>query len=175
MSDGAKYPYDFAINIANQLVAELKPHCERIEIAGSLRRKKKEVGDIELVLIPKPYEIGLFCSGIAMVLGQYKNVKGQLNYGACKYTQRIHTSGMKIDIFMPTKNNWGNILAIRTGSDGFSFGVLAYGWKKAGFTSVDGYLTKDGMQYFAPEEEDFFRLCGVAWRPPEQREVERKP
>lgn len=42
-----------AQSIAEELRRELEPGCERIEIAGSIRRKKPEVKDIELCLIPK--------------------------------------------------------------------------------------------------------------------------
>lgn len=75
-----------AYQIATRIKAELQPHCERIEIAGSIRRNKPEVKDIEIVAIPKPYEIGLFESGIASVVNNWQKVKGEL---PCKYTQRM--------------------------------------------------------------------------------------
>jgi DNA polymerase/3'-5' exonuclease PolX len=81
--------YD-AQRIADKLIADLSPHCDRIEVAGSVRRQKPECGDIELVAIPKPYGVGIFESGIATVLDKYEVVKGRL---PCKYTQRkIHSS-----------------------------------------------------------------------------------
>ena len=39
--------------IAEELKALLEPVCQRVEIAGSIRRQKPEVGDIELLVIPK--------------------------------------------------------------------------------------------------------------------------
>jgi len=39
--------------IAEQIRVLLRPACNRIEIAGSIRRRKPEVGDIELLCIPK--------------------------------------------------------------------------------------------------------------------------
>ena len=39
--------------IARALVAELEPYTERLEVAGSVRRAKAEVKDIELVAIPR--------------------------------------------------------------------------------------------------------------------------
>jgi DNA polymerase/3'-5' exonuclease PolX len=39
--------------IAERVKAELAPYCERIEIAGSVRRRKPQVKDIELVAIPR--------------------------------------------------------------------------------------------------------------------------
>ena len=37
---------------ATSLCEELADACDRLEIAGSIRREKKEVGDIEIVAIP---------------------------------------------------------------------------------------------------------------------------
>ncbi len=84
------------LQIAEKVKAQLAPHCERIEIAGSIRRKKPDVGDIEIVAIPKPYNIGLFESGIATIVKQWEKVKGEL---PCKYTQRILPEGIKLDLF----------------------------------------------------------------------------
>lgn len=53
MSDRKKFPAADAMRIAEFLKASLEPYCERIVIAGSLRRGKPAVGDIELLLIPK--------------------------------------------------------------------------------------------------------------------------
>lgn len=43
--------------VADLLVSYLAPACERIEIAGSIRREVPEVKDIELVAIPRWEEI----------------------------------------------------------------------------------------------------------------------
>jgi DNA polymerase/3'-5' exonuclease PolX len=47
-------PYMEAMAYATTMVYYLSPLCSRIEIAGSLRRKKETIGDIEIVLILKP-------------------------------------------------------------------------------------------------------------------------
>lgn len=166
-----KYPYRDVIKIANRLVELLKPHCERIEIAGSLRRKKSEVGDIELVIIPKPYLIGLFESGIATIINKFKKVKGNLEYGKCKYTQRILPEGIKLDLFIADENNWGYVYAMRTGSANFSHNVLANAWTHVGFKSIKGYMVKSGKIHPAREEEDFFRMIGVPYVQPERRNL----
>src|ERR1017187_2735332 len=43
-----------AEKLAEKVVAELEPFCMRIAVAGSIRRQRAEVNDIDLVLIPKP-------------------------------------------------------------------------------------------------------------------------
>ena len=102
---------DQAQEIAEKVKEELAPHCFRIEIAGSIRRRKSEVKDIEIVAIPKPFEVGLFQSGIATVVNQWQKVKGEL---PCKYTQRILSEGIKLDLFFAERGNWGLIYAIRS-------------------------------------------------------------
>ena len=151
-----------------EILKQLKPHCERIEIAGSVRRKKAEVGDIELVIIPKPYSTGLFESGIATVLNKLEKVKGEL---PCKYTQRILPSGIKLDLFFAEEANWGLVYALRTGSADYSHKVLASGWVREGFKSEGGYLFRDGERYEIREEEDLFKLIGVRYVPPEDRNL----
>lgn len=41
-----------AIMIASAVYNRLRPHCKQLEVAGSVRRKKPEVNDIDFVLIP---------------------------------------------------------------------------------------------------------------------------
>ncbi len=160
---------DQATAIAERVKAQLAPHCDRIEIAGSIRRRKADVGDIEIVAIPKPYDVGLFASGIAPIVEQWPRVRGVL---PCKYTQRMLPDGIALDLFFATAENWGLIYAIRTGSADYSHRVLAHGWSVRGFKSVDGVLHNSaGRPVATPEEEDLFRIAGVAWVPPEKRTI----
>lgn len=161
-----KMEYNKALEIAKKVKEQLAPHCERLEIAGSIRRKRSDVGDIEIVAIPKPYDVGLFESGIATVVNQWEKVKGEL---PCKYTQRILPEGIKLDLFFAERDNWGNIFAIRTGSADFSYRVLATEWVSQGYQSKNGYLHKAGQRIALPEEEDLFKLLGIPYMEPEKR------
>src|SRR6201986_1940863 len=134
--------YEEALKIAEGVREQLRPHCYRCEIAGSIRRKKEEVKDIEIVAIPKPYDIGLLEHGITTVVKQWKKIKGEL---PCKYTQRELPEGIKLDLFFAEEINWGYIYAIRTGSAEYSHRMLARSWVKRGYKGVDGYLSKDGV------------------------------
>jgi len=195
-----------AQKIAAELVQQLAPHCERIQIAGSIRREKPEVKDIEIVAIPKPYEVGLFESGIATVVNRWVKVKGEL---PCKYTQRVipidlgfdfaqpdsrvsmsgtgvtlsgtgvtlsEVEGIKLDLFFATPANWGLILAIRTGSAEYSHKVLAAGWVRKGYHSVDGMLfhEKSKWERKVKDEWELFQLLGIAMPEPKDREVNEK-
>jgi DNA polymerase/3'-5' exonuclease PolX len=166
-----RYPYAEAYAIALKVLEELRPHCSRIEIAGSLRRKKPEVGDIEIVAVPLPYSTGIFESGIATVVNKWEIVKGALEFGKTKYTQRILPEGIKLDLFIAEEGNWGSIFAIRTGSADYSHKVLANGWVRQGFKSDGGYLYREGEKYEVREEEDLFRFIGIPYVKPEDRNL----
>jgi DNA polymerase (family 10) len=164
--------------IADRIVADLAPYCEpgRCVVAGSVRRRKPEVGDIEVVCIPRRVSADWFSGGtvvmpeFARAVDRWPAVKG---VPSGKYTQRRLPEGINLDLFMATADNWGLILAIRTGSRRYSHEVLARGWCANRCHSVDGYLCHvvNGLskRIPVPEESDLFRLAGVPWVEPEAR------
>lgn len=168
-----RYPYAEAYAIALDVLSQLEPYCTRAEIAGSLRRKKVTVGDIEIVAIPKPYSTGgLFNdNGIAAVVNQWEKVRGEMEYGKTKYTQRILPSGIALDLFFADENNWGYIFALRTGSADYSYKVLASTWVSMGYKSDGGYLYKDGKRFEIREEKDLFDLLNLRYVEPEKRNL----
>jgi len=166
-----KFSYKEAYSIAANIIELLQPYSIRCEIAGSIRRKKSEVKDIEIVCIPKPYQTGLFQDGIAEVVNQWQKVKGELEYGGCKYTQRILPQGIKLDLFFAEKENWGLIFAIRTGSAEYSHKILANAWVKKGYKSEGGYLFQNGKKFEVHEEKDLFKRIGVEYVAPEHRNI----
>jgi DNA polymerase/3'-5' exonuclease PolX len=161
--------------IAEKYKSLLDPHCIRIEIAGSVRRMKIDCRDIEYVIIPKPYDVGLFESGIAMIINQWQMVKG--NLPSCKYTQRILPEGIKADIFFATEENFGLIYLIRTGSADFSRRI-ATRWADRGYHAFEGALyytgnrvtrrdeIKKGKKIYTPTEIDVFNICGLPYIEP---------
>jgi DNA polymerase/3'-5' exonuclease PolX len=158
--------YEKILPIAERLQDDLKPHCHRIAIAGSIRRKKADCKDIEIVAIPKAFDTGIFASGVAAILGRYKVIKGHF---PCKYTQRELPQGINLDFFTATPNNWGLILAIRTGPAEYSHEALATRWRKLGYFSTNGLLYgKSGPKYL-PEEKDLYDLLQLPYVQPEDR------
>jgi DNA polymerase/3'-5' exonuclease PolX len=166
-----------AMESANYVIRKIGHFCERIEIAGSVRRKKDMVKDLEIVCIPtSEKEIDLFgdevwvpCTGFIKTVNQWLKVKGE---PTGRYTQRILPDNNVLDLFIANKDNWGYIYAIRTGSAEYSHHVLAKGWVKNGYTGKEGALWKDGKAVIIPEEIDLFKICGVDWIEPEEREFD---
>ncbi len=163
-----KYTLAEAKYLAECVKQMLTPHCYRVEIAGSIRRGCPFVKDIEIVCIPKPYETGLFASGVAEVVNLWPKVKGEL---PCKYTQRILPEGIKLDLFFAEVGNFGLIFAIRTGSADYSHKKLATRWVQLGFNSKDGYLHKNGKPIAVTEEKQLFKILQIPFQPPDKRNL----
>ena len=159
--------YVEAKSIADELIDLMKPFCEKIEIAGSVRRKKRNVKDIEICLIPKDKNKLFNTLGLFLLKN---NKQFKYNKNGDRYKQFTYKN-VNIDLFICHKDNWGLLFLIRTGSAEFSTKILAR-WKKVsnrGY-SKDGYLY-DGKHeiHYTPEEIDVFNLCRMDWVEPELR------
>jgi DNA polymerase/3'-5' exonuclease PolX len=169
-----------AKTIAQRYVDKLRPYCDKIMIAGSIRREKAWVKDIEIVCIPKrfcPESKNLFQEVIKEperplkefcdIINSLEAVKGN---PAGKYTQRILPEGIKLDLFMADKNNFGLIAMIRTGSADYSHDMMVIIDKK-GFKSDGGQLiNKDTGEIIpVPTEKDFYKITGIKFIKPKER------
>ena len=98
-----------ARQIANNIKKILTPYCDRIEIAGSIRRGKPIVHDIDIVLIEKPESALIIPSLLATI--------GAITLNGSKI-KRLHygDADINIDIYIATPASWSTLLLIRTGS-----------------------------------------------------------
>jgi len=176
-----------AERIARSVVAELDPYCERLQVAGSVRRRTEMVGDIELVAIPHLVPDGLFGDRAINVLAAHlwavpswtivKGGRPESRYTQLELGPGSDCPGLRVDLFLADAHSWGWILLMRTGSAEFSRGALSY-WKmckqipreQAG--SVDGRLVlASGAAVSTPTEESIFAALGLRFIPPTEREV----
>ena len=177
MSEGLRTPYKTALETAEIVVRQLRPMCERIEIAGSLRRKKADVGDIELVCIPRPSadllgDLYISDSGIMLALSKMGISWLMIKKNGQHFKQLIF-KGISIDLFLTTTAQWGIIFMIRTGSADFSHRMVTPrsqgGLMPSNLRVKDGLLWEDENCLQTPEEEDVFRIFGMNWIEPENR------
>lgn len=171
--------------VASEMVEALRPYCERIAVAGSIRRGREWINDIEIVAIPKSTvkqpDVDIFGEplwkptvvrdpGFIMVVDSLANriVRGKVSDG--RYVQFFTGEGVKVDLFMCAPDTWGYIMAIRTGSAEF-MRMVAARWVQLGYKGVEGQLTRFGKPVPVPEEADLFALLHMAVPPPHQREL----
>jgi DNA polymerase/3'-5' exonuclease PolX len=174
MSAVVKQPYPVVLPIAERLVEALRPWCDRIEIAGSLRRERPQVGDIEIVAIPRRLKdlFGHPIGGLTM-LDSFLDDRGVTFAKRGERYQQFVYGRFTVDLFLPTAETWGSVFAIRTGGWEFSrwlvTSVAAGGAAPEGVVFRDGRLLAHGRLLATPEEADVFAALGLAWVPPMER------
>ena len=181
-----KFPRANALAVAKELCAALQPCCERLIVAGSLRRRKSAVGDVEILYIPRfedrqfdlltvaPMNLaeeaigGMMCRGL---LSKRASKTGSFAWGA-KNKLALHRSGIPVDLFAANEENWWNYLVCRTGpadsNTRICMAAQQRGWKwtpyGAGFSRSDG-----GETYQVESEADVFRFVGLPFAEPWER------
>jgi DNA polymerase/3'-5' exonuclease PolX len=184
-----------AMNFAEQIQRELAPFCipGRCEIAGSIRRGRPEVNDIDMVLLPRPGQLAALkarCKSRCRVIRD-----GEKNFTIAMLMG--DRSEFQIDIFFahagtedllaPQPSNFGSVLLCRTGSKEHNVmlcelaksrdmkwatydGLLAGGeWRRIEPGAEEEYV---GGKIIASEtEEQIFSALGLKWVPPALREV----
>jgi DNA polymerase/3'-5' exonuclease PolX len=180
---------------ADDVAALLAPACERIEVAGSIRRERADVKDIELVAIAKqggrpvwgePATAAGPLEGLVARLLQSRQLAldPALKRNGSKMKRLLYTRGairLPVDLFIVTPQNWGNQLVIRTGNAEWSH-LLVTPRRQGGFMPddmwhKDGYLWRakdceEGEVVPCPEEADFFREMGLPLAPPADRNAD---
>lgn len=164
---------------ANDILDKLAPVTERRLIAGSIRRKKFEVGDIEIVVAPKYAKVGLFgeeapdIQAIEDVLAGL----GEFSKDGERFKQVQLRNGFQLDVFIiyaPVQ--WGYQVVIRTGDADFSHKCVTptsqYGFLPNYLKCGDGAVWHGKQVINTPEEDDFLALLGLRGLPPEKRNLE---
>ena len=166
--------------LAEKIRAELAPGCQRVEIAGSIRRQKQTVGDIEIVAIPKytpsllPEVPGqsLLDMVLEVLVIQHRLIPGDKSGQNYKNFSIPAVDDLKLDLFITTPECWPVIFAIRTGSADFSRMLVtpkAKGGLLPSHLRVEGGRVWDNGQAIAlVSEADFLELCGGWVEPPER-------
>ena len=174
------------------LLTDLMPYCEpdRLTIAGSVRRMKAEVGDVEILFVPRvgtvtgegemfgtPSNLAeseinrLVKTGI---LAQRRNALGNTTWGSLIKLAVHSKSGIPVDLFTATKENWWNYLVCRTGPAESNMAIAkaarARGLKWEPYSSGFVVGANDGLDRLLVESEaDVFEFVGLKYQEPEKR------
>lgn len=174
MSTPTKTPLLTILPIARRLRDALAPHCERIELAGSLRRQKTMVGDIEVVAIPRRPK-NIFGEPIydrATLLDDFLVSKGIVFAKNGPRYKQFAYGPYKVDLFLPTAETWGSVFTIRTGSADFTHWLVSQqprGAAPFGLAFDGGRIYAHGRLLATPEEADVFAAVGLAYIDPADR------
>ncbi|MFO8133108.1 MAG: DNA polymerase/3'-5' exonuclease PolX [Thermoplasmatota archaeon] len=151
----------FALPEAEGIVEMLEPHVSRIAIAGSLRRRKETIGDVDILAVAGSDDIMEVFTGM-------DRVEKILVQGGTKTSVRLE-GGLQVDLRIVGAGSFGAALQYFTGSRDHNIAMrqraIRQGYK------LNEYGLFDGDQRVAGEtEEAVYGALGLAWIPPELRE-----
>ena len=167
-----------AEKIAAKIVDELTPMCARIQIAGSIRRGRQSVGDIDLVLLPHPGQFGSIVARLdrnteVITNGESNSIRilHLPKIGPVQIDCFIAHAG-KRGLFDDEPSNWGSIVLCRTGSTRHNIRVVQRA-KDRGLTwdYTRGILNARGQVIAGAEEADIYRVLDLPFQEPQNREL----
>lgn len=177
MSKNSRISWDDGMAAAGAILDILRPVVDRVEVAGSLRRGAETVGDIEILAIPAavPDLFGGEVRGPVMIDQALAGRGFTFEANGPLYKRFIlqEPAGVRCDLFLTTPEQWGVMLAIRTGPSGFSMQIVTPRNKGGLLPSYlkihDGRVWNAGKALSTPEESDLFQVLGLPMLQPNQR------
>jgi DNA polymerase (family X) len=162
----ARIPLGVALPIAEEILAELEllPGVNQTAVAGSLRRMRDTIGDIDLMVAAVDSE---------PIMAHFRNlghVESVSVTGPSKTTVTLH-NGLQVDLRVLPPERWGTLLLYFTGSKDHNVRLRERALKQGltlnehAFTPLEG-----GDEIVCATEEDVYHVLGLPYIPPTLRE-----
>lgn len=170
---------------AEKILGILQPFCERVAVAGSIRRGRPEVNDIDVVAIPKPVDMPGGLCGVAHY-SESQVWKDLIPIALLKHDIVAEMRGqellrfkftkpeLQVDLYRARPETWGVILLIRTGSKEHNVKLCSLARSKGlKLSACEGVVTQEGFGKIigSKTEEEIFSALGLGFVEPKDREV----
>ncbi|MGI8588738.1 MAG: DNA polymerase/3'-5' exonuclease PolX [Chloroflexia bacterium] len=159
-------PIGEALPLARQLVAGLREsglRIDRIEIAGSIRRGKSTIGDMD-ILCTSPEQLRVIDLFTKMpIVGQV------VSHGTNKATVRLR-NGLQVDLMVLSPEHFGSLLHHFTGSREHNIQLRDRALGRGLRLNEYGFDRPDGSRILCATEDEVFATLGLPFIPPELRE-----
>ena len=160
-----KIPLGRAWPFAQELIAYLRqiPGVTAVEMAGSLRRMRSTVGDLDLVAATSDTQAVL---SAFVSRGDVRQVSGQ---GDTKASVEFE-SGIRAQLWVHPPERFGTAWQYATGSKDHNVRLRESALKQGLSLSEHALLRSDGSEILCAREEEVYASLGLPWIPPELRE-----
>ncbi len=152
--------------VASALVEALRalPQAEQVETAGSYRRGRAEVGDLDIVVAtPAP-------SRVLTSFSQLQPVERVLLRGDTKCSVHV-AAGLQVDCRAVAPHQFGSAMQYFTGSQAHNVRLRARALRRGLLLNEYGvFHAESGGRIAGDTEEDVYAVLGLRWIPPEKRE-----
>lgn len=166
-----RYSLAQAVDWATAAQTAVSVYSPIVAVAGSIRRQRDDIGDIDLVVLDytsqnpwQRHEIGVALVG----LGYDQTKDGD------KIASFTHPTRCPLDLYYATLETWGITLLVRTGSAGHNIKLAEHGKHRLPTRRLSvarGILNTADIVVASRTEEECFAALGLTYVPPWEREA----
>ncbi|MGW7545858.1 DNA polymerase/3'-5' exonuclease PolX [Streptomyces sp. NPDC054770] len=165
-SSGGRVQIDVAMELAEDIVAALSavPGCERCTYAGSLRRMRETIGDIDILAAAEQ------SAPVMKAFTGLPYVTEVIGQGGTKTSVRTG-KGLNVDLRVVPPDSWGAALQYFTGSKAHNIRTREIAvHQKLKLSEYGLFDAESGEKIVSRTEEEVYARLGLPWIPPTLRE-----
>ncbi|MGI5373444.1 DNA polymerase/3'-5' exonuclease PolX [Streptomyces sp. CA-251387] len=165
-SSGDRVLIDVAMSLAEDIVAEMSQvtGCKRCSYAGSLRRVRETIGDIDVLVAAKQAE------PVMRAFTELSYVSEVIAHGEKKTSIRT-SKGLQVDLRVVPPDSWGAAMQYFTGSKAHNIRTREMAvHQKLKLSEYGLFDAESGKKIVSETEEDVYARLGLPWIPPPLRE-----
>lgn len=162
---GGRFILGFIMPLVQNLLGYLKEceYIDKLEVAGSYRRKKETVGDIDILVTSKNPE------KVIDHFVHFKEIEHIYAKGSTKSMVRLNI-GLDVDLRVVDEKSFGAALAYFTGSKDHNIELREIAMKKGWKLNEYGLFDENKKMIAGETEEEIYKKLGMQFIPPELRE-----
>jgi DNA polymerase (family 10) len=150
---------------AEEMIGKLMeiPGVEKATTAGSLRRMRETVGDLDILVAAKDSK------PVMEAFTSLPEVLRVLGSGSTKSSVEFN-NGLRAQLWVHPPERYGTALQYATGSKDHNVRLRELALKKDLSLSEHAFARKDGSEILCSQEEEVYATLGLPWISPELRE-----
>lgn len=160
-----RIPIGTARPIAESLLQRLRqaPDVAKAEMAGSLRRWRETVGDLDLIVGATDPD------AVMQAVRQFPEIARIKGQGETKFSAEL-VDGLRVQLWVHPPERFGTALQYATGSQAHNVRLRERALDLGLSLSEHGFKRSDGKEILCAEEAEVYQRLGLPWIPPELRE-----
>jgi DNA polymerase (family 10) len=153
------------MTMADRLLNKLRTidGVEEAELAGSLRRWRETIGDLDLVVASNANQ------EVMDAFVEFPEIGRVRGKGTTKTSVEL-VDGLKVQLWVQSPERFGTTLQYATGSAAHNVKLRELAQSKGLSLSEHGFKAEDGTEVLCAEDAEVYEILGIQWIPPELRE-----
>lgn len=150
------------LGLSRKITGKLRPFCSKMEVAGSIRRRVRNPGDIDIVLVAKSEIAKEKIKEVLSKEGKFLQGKDKIMF--------FRIEGIDVQLFFTTLEEWGAGLLAYSGKKGSNIGLRVVARRKGMKLTNHGlFRLSDGKRIAGRSEKEIYEALGRRYKEPWER------